>query len=65
MALCAFGLAIVDAKVLIQYGEDATNGTYTGDLVIIGACLLLIMTAALGCFGAARDKVSALYLVSV
>ncbi|CAG9095830.1 unnamed protein product [Plutella xylostella] len=62
MALSTFAFAVVDARILKQYGESQATGTFVGDLVIIAASLLLVVVACLGCVGAAREHAKMLYL---
>lgn len=64
MALSTFGFAVVDARILQQYGEEQANGTFVGDVIIIAATLLLSVVAVFGCVGAFRDNAKILYLVS-
>ncbi|CAH0604395.1 unnamed protein product [Chrysodeixis includens] len=51
IALCTFGFAVVDIRVLRQYSEEQASGSVTGDVVIIAASLLLIGLIALCTFG--------------
>ncbi|XP_026742891.1 23 kDa integral membrane protein-like [Trichoplusia ni] len=62
IALCTFGFAVVDIRVLRQYSEEQATGTVTGDVIILAASLLLIGVATLGCVGAGRENVKMLYL---
>ncbi|XP_075970047.1 23 kDa integral membrane protein-like [Anticarsia gemmatalis] len=61
VALCTFGVAVVDFKILQQYGEEQTGGCFTGDVIIIVASVLLAAVAIMGCVGAAREHVKMLY----
>ncbi|XP_047528099.1 23 kDa integral membrane protein-like [Vanessa atalanta] len=61
VALCTFIFAVVDTKILQQYGEDRASGTFTGDIIIIVACMLLICLASFGSVGAMKGDVKILY----
>lgn len=65
VAFCTFGFAVVDLKILKQYGEEQAGGCYTGDVVIIVASLVLVAVATVGCLGAAKDSVKLLNLVKL
>ncbi|XP_053625894.1 23 kDa integral membrane protein-like [Plodia interpunctella] len=62
LAVCVFGFAVVDTKILKQYGEEHAAGTFTGDLIVIVASLLLIVVAVFGVTGVLRSNVKMLYL---
>ncbi|KAM3961833.1 23 kDa integral membrane protein [Aphomia sociella] len=62
VALGVFGFAVVDTRLIKQYGEEHAAGTVAGDLVIIVASLLLISIAVFGCVGVLRNNVKMLYL---
>ncbi|XP_060800468.1 23 kDa integral membrane protein-like [Amyelois transitella] len=62
VAVCVFGFAVVDTKILKQYGEEHAAGTLAGDVIIIAASVLLITVASFGCFGVLRNHVKILYL---
>lgn len=64
MALSVFAFAVVDARILKQYGEEQANGTLVADVITIAASLLLVSVAVFGCVGAVRDNGKILYLVS-
>ncbi|XP_045445673.1 23 kDa integral membrane protein-like [Melitaea cinxia] len=62
IALCTFIFAVVDTKILKQYGEERASGTFAGDVIIIVTCILLISVAAFGSVGAVKSDVRILYL---
>ncbi|CAK1582237.1 unnamed protein product [Parnassius mnemosyne] len=62
VAICTSGFAVVDIKILQQYGESQTTGTFASDVIIIVACVLLVAVATFGCVGAAKENVKILYL---
>ncbi|XP_059061732.1 23 kDa integral membrane protein-like [Achroia grisella] len=62
VALSVFGFAVVDTRVLKQYGDEYAAGTYAGDVVVIVGSLLLVTIAVFGCVGVLRNNVKVLYL---
>ncbi|XP_063620852.1 23 kDa integral membrane protein-like isoform X1 [Cydia splendana] len=61
-ALFIFGFAVVDTRILDQYGEEEAAGTYVGDLLIIAACTLLVIMGIFGIVAVLRNSVKLLYL---
>jgi hypothetical protein len=64
LAYCILGFAVVDIKLLGQYGDGEASGTFAGDVIIICASLLLIAVAALGVVGGLKGSIKMLYMVS-
>ncbi|OWR49601.1 Tetraspanin 47F isoform B [Danaus plexippus plexippus] len=62
LALCTLIFAVVDTKIVKQYGEERASGTFVGDVIISVACLLLISVSALGSIGAVRGNIKILYI---
>ncbi|XP_041977061.1 23 kDa integral membrane protein-like [Aricia agestis] len=62
LALSTFVFAVVDTRILKQYGRENASGTFTGDVIIIIACLLLIAVVTMGTVGAFKEHVKMLYL---
>ncbi|KAL0841775.1 hypothetical protein ABMA28_014035 [Loxostege sticticalis] len=62
LALCIFGFAIVDLRLVKQYGEEHSSGTSAGDVVIMSASMMLIAVAVVGCVGVIRENLKALYM---
>lgn len=63
ISLFTFGFAVVDMRILKQYGSERAVGTFAGDVIIVAASLMLVAIAIFGCVGAARENVKILYLV--
>ncbi|XP_026761245.3 23 kDa integral membrane protein-like [Galleria mellonella] len=62
VALGVFGFAVVDTRLLKQYGDEHASGTFVGDVIIIVASLILVAIAVFGCVGVIRSNVKILYL---
>ncbi|XP_026329444.1 leukocyte antigen CD37-like [Hyposmocoma kahamanoa] len=62
ISLFTFGFAVVDMRILKQYGSERAAGTFAGDMIIVAASLMLVAIAIFGCVGAARENVKILYL---
>ncbi|CAG5011669.1 unnamed protein product [Parnassius apollo] len=60
--ICTSGFAIVDIKILQQYGEHQATGTFASDVIILATCVLLVAVATFGCVGAAKENVKILCL---
>ncbi|KAJ2952529.1 hypothetical protein O0L34_g6847 [Tuta absoluta] len=62
IALISFAFAVVDSRVLKQYGEDQAWGTFAGDMCTIVVCIFLFSTSMVCCVGVVKERPQLLYL---
>lgn len=58
-----FCCAVVDMRILADYGEEQAGGSTKGDVVIIIACILLVTLSVFGYLGTVRENEKMLYMV--
>ncbi|KAI5635457.1 tetraspanin family domain-containing protein [Phthorimaea operculella] len=62
ISLITFAFAVVDCRVLKQYGEEQAWGTFAGDLSTITVCIFLFSTSMVCCVGVVKERPKLLYL---
>ncbi|CAH0406672.1 unnamed protein product [Chilo suppressalis] len=62
LAYCILGFAVVDIRLLNQYGQEHASGTFVGDVIVICASVLLIIIAGTGLIGAIKENLKIIYM---
>lgn len=58
-----FVFAVVDTRILTQYGAEQASGSFIGDVVVSVASVLVMTVAVLGIIGVVKSSIKIIYLV--
>ncbi|XP_062526714.1 23 kDa integral membrane protein-like isoform X1 [Bombyx mori] len=62
LALMTFVFAVVDTRILAQYGAEQASGSFIGDVVVSVASVLVMTVAVLGIIGVVKSSIKIIYL---